>query len=334
MHFGSTQLFWECKKVIASELYPDNLPLWAMPFWTEDASVLKRTVSELRKELVSPLASESLKFTQRRRGFTEKPVTLNQLYNLWAIFRISYTTCQMTMEEDKLVAISGIAQDIAEILNDQLVAGLWRNHILEELCWFKFIKAKEESPPPPKKWRAPTWSWASTNGRIWISTLAKFHADCSGRHTMAELVDLDVNAKLSGELTHASIKIRCNPICVSLEREANAEPDFTGRATLKSTGTTIRITSGLPDTIQLSLDEPTQESSLEGPVYFVLIQRCPHEVSPERYFTNCVEGLLLLPKQGEENVFQRKGQFYVDREVVRKLLDEHGMAERKVIEIV
>ncbi|KAF2492847.1 HET-domain-containing protein, partial [Lophium mytilinum] len=132
LHFGARQVFWECQHCKASEVYPGGLPKWAMLTWSDDASSLARP---------------------------------HEIYYLWAVFRISYTECEMTKEEDKLVAIRGIAQDVTEALDDNLVAGLWRNRIIEELCW-SMESWSGTALARPLKWRAPTWSWASTNGTV------------------------------------------------------------------------------------------------------------------------------------------------------------------------
>jgi hypothetical protein len=50
---------------------------------------------------------------------------------------------------------------------DQYLAGLWRLQVDEQLCWRRW-----QSKPDMKRpaWRAPSWSWASVDGRVnWVT---------------------------------------------------------------------------------------------------------------------------------------------------------------------
>jgi hypothetical protein len=168
MHFSRTQLFWECHSVTACENYPSGLPQWALPDWFDSPSVLKQKLYQLKLQK----ADMSLEGLEIRRDIPisdTKPLPDHVLYYSWAVFRIHYSQCEMTKEEDKLVAIRGIAQQFGQALNDHLVAGLWYNRLLEELCWFKKSSINEPPPRKLKKWRAPTWSWASSNAITWVS---------------------------------------------------------------------------------------------------------------------------------------------------------------------
>jgi hypothetical protein len=65
-----------------------------------------------------------------------------------------------------LIALNGVAQDVAGVINDQLVAGLWKTGLIEDMCWVYHDADQDGSHPcgipcRPSKWRAPTWSWAS-----------------------------------------------------------------------------------------------------------------------------------------------------------------------------
>jgi hypothetical protein len=214
MHFSATQLFWECHKVRACENYPNGLPWWALPIWFDDFSVLRDDVHQLR------LQNADISLQRREaRGDTPlsdtRPLLDHKLYFSWATFRIRYTECAMTKDEDKLVAIQGRAQQLSYALSDQFVAGLWYNRLLEELCWFKFWLLHD--PPPSKltKWRAPTWGWASSNTRIWVSNTTKFHRGCRNKQIWDEIDTVDVKASTSGDLEYASLRTmqthsRCN----------------------------------------------------------------------------------------------------------------------------
>lgn len=68
----------------------------------------------------------------------------------------------MTREAGKLVAIQGVAQDVGHMLNDRLMAHLGETRLSEELCWLRHERMSDRLPRELSMWRAPTWSWAST----------------------------------------------------------------------------------------------------------------------------------------------------------------------------
>ncbi|KAF2735609.1 HET-domain-containing protein, partial [Polyplosphaeria fusca] len=150
MHFGS-QLFWECYESQACEMYPVSLPDWALPDPNSDTAKLREKLHHIADQ------PESNMFSSSHPHASKQGLDLNT-YHAWSSFRDKYSKCELTHDGDKLVAIHGIAQRIGQATGDELVAGLWRSRIAEELCWFKKRPATE-----PTKWRAPTWSWASTN---------------------------------------------------------------------------------------------------------------------------------------------------------------------------
>ncbi|KAF2729243.1 HET-domain-containing protein, partial [Polyplosphaeria fusca] len=131
MHFSNRQLFWECHENTTCETYP------------HDGS----TVS-----LLSEL------------GLT------TGIYWAWCSFRVKYSENALTRESDKFVALRGIANQVSEITGDKLIAGLWKSRIVEELCWFTVKRKFRTVNPPtgPEEWRAPTWSWASSYGKVWF----------------------------------------------------------------------------------------------------------------------------------------------------------------------
>lgn len=85
--------------------------------------------------------------------------------NFWRDVVRRYTARKLTQPLDKLVAISAIAKHVAIVIGDQqpekYLAGLWRQHLTDDLMW-----AIKSSPQPPPTYRAPSWSWASVDGNV------------------------------------------------------------------------------------------------------------------------------------------------------------------------
>ncbi|KAI1089733.1 heterokaryon incompatibility protein-domain-containing protein [Rostrohypoxylon terebratum] len=72
-----------------------------------------------------------------------------------------YSSTNITIASDKLVAISGIARFCQPVLKSDYLAGLWIVHFIRDLCWYS-----ENSLGHVRDYRAPSWSWASVNGII------------------------------------------------------------------------------------------------------------------------------------------------------------------------
>ncbi|KAF2803354.1 uncharacterized protein BDZ99DRAFT_171289 [Mytilinidion resinicola] len=247
---------------------------------------------------------------------------------------IGYTT------EDKLVAVRDIAQDVAEALDDELVARLWRNRILEELCWRRHLFKNETLPTRPLKWRAPTWSWASTNGKVWVSNTSKFHGCCEHKQIWVELVDLDIKTKPSGELVHghASMRIRCKLIPASIKQSDMKGNILRRDLTFANTKQNLSIAlerGGAYTTITVDVPDDTDEQPRN--VHLIIIQRCPHEGpynDDEDDKHDCAEGLLLVPHHKNRNVFERLGYFYVRDDHVESVVQPHEAAESSIITLV
>ncbi|KAL9116061.1 MAG: hypothetical protein Q9227_000429 [Pyrenula ochraceoflavens] len=128
LYFTRAGMFWECREQDCCEIFPQKLPSHEMN---------KRHVYHINKRAIS--------------------TSWNAIIQL-------YTRAALTVKEDKLVAIMGIARAAQEENNDQYLAGLWRQNMEEQLCWG--ISGKS---PMRQDDAAPSWSWASVSGEVWWS---------------------------------------------------------------------------------------------------------------------------------------------------------------------
>ena len=106
------------------------------------------------------------------QGGSKKIDSLQDFHRIWANLVRQYTRCKLTEPNDKLVAISGLAQRIKEETGFRYHAGLWEQTILYDLCWFRSRRPKSRLP----EYRAPSWSWASAEGVISDYLQADFSA--------------------------------------------------------------------------------------------------------------------------------------------------------------
>jgi hypothetical protein len=163
IHFTDKLLFWECRESFNSEIWPEGhafiSPMYVAA--TGDLWGLKWWLNNIKRSGVAQCRDEP---------------TTRRFYYLWQRFRIAYTTCFLTNGNDVLVALSGIAQEIATYTQDEMIAGLWKRYLIEELCWvtrkglkhlphllFEYlVNNPMVEPRRPPFTSGPSWSWVSS----------------------------------------------------------------------------------------------------------------------------------------------------------------------------
>ncbi|KAL9088462.1 MAG: hypothetical protein Q9165_006186 [Trypethelium subeluteriae] len=162
LHFGRKQLFWECREKNACEIHPDTV--YCYKDSNKDGVTTGRTPDTPRR----PHLWKQLLDAPDRRAITDdiNNEEYEQLFLDWNAIMHTYTKCNLTMPSDKLVAISGLANDMKRALSTlrpgymhRYLAGLWEEKLIDQLVWNVLRPAKRT-----KEYRAPSWSWASVDG--------------------------------------------------------------------------------------------------------------------------------------------------------------------------
>ena len=148
--FHSNQVFWECTKLKACE---------AFPTWEFKAGNLP-THSLTSPSLIERPVHSNIHTADRRDMYSSS----------WRTMLETYTNCTLTEEQDKLIAIQGLANIYKSLLDDDYLAGLWRKQLPSALMWTtrNGLQANGEITYRPETYRAPSWSWASIEGAIQI----------------------------------------------------------------------------------------------------------------------------------------------------------------------
>jgi hypothetical protein len=134
--------------------------------------------------------------------FTARPAYNPQaIYKTWNDAVRDYTSRSMSVSNDKLPAISAIARELQRCSGDRYLAGLWESSLLAELTWrpdrplgSQDRRAGEADISPAPSYRAPSWSWASFDGRVCPCSLAN-----RATHECAKVI----NAKIELASTQA-----------------------------------------------------------------------------------------------------------------------------------
>jgi hypothetical protein len=132
LHFHYCELKWECMEKTSCECsLADGIP-------------------HDKKEHAKALTSGS---------------NIHSLNDRWRRMVRSYVELNLTYESDRLPALSGVAKQMLTVRKGRYLAGLWEDSLFEDLMWWV---TESDCPQArrPKEWRAPSWSWASIEGRI------------------------------------------------------------------------------------------------------------------------------------------------------------------------
>jgi hypothetical protein len=133
IHYARDQLFWECKSSFLSE-----------------CGTADRDDNTLRGYSLNPL----------KLAFLGDP-------HSWRWVIENYSSLKFTKEGDLLPALAGIAKHYMGLRNgDTYVAGMWKNSVLEDVCFYNEIGRRPNG-------KAPTWSWASLDGDVRFPSYAK-----------------------------------------------------------------------------------------------------------------------------------------------------------------
>lgn len=93
----------------------------------------------------------------------------------WMFVVLNYTSRALTQKTDKLVAFAGVAEQFDRVWHasaGRYVAGLWEKHLSRDLLWYRESLHEDwrDDPllPRPQVYLAPSWSWASVEGRVHV----------------------------------------------------------------------------------------------------------------------------------------------------------------------
>jgi hypothetical protein len=142
LHFTQKQIFWECFTDNKCEVFSLGLPYhWPLKDF-------------------SSLFSDS----QRRYSLEDNSRMPKDVFRRWQQIVEEYSQCELTIPNDKLPALSGIARLFQEATADTYLAGLWKSRLRESLTW---AVRKPAAKMLSSQYRSPSWSWASIDGAVY-----------------------------------------------------------------------------------------------------------------------------------------------------------------------
>ena len=190
--FHDEEVIWECRSCCLCECSGEQ----------EQFPVGNETGMRRYQQMLLPLADETLTAFAQLPFAQHNPLQLDctpkyfanaeEAYSFWETAVENYSERALSVETDRLPAISAVASVVAEATGDRYLAGLWRNDLLAGLAWTaQYTKAGHH-----QGYIAPTWSWASHEGPA-------LYPDKTRRHwrgaDQAKVVDASTDLKEFGQ---------------------------------------------------------------------------------------------------------------------------------------
>jgi len=153
LHHGFDQVHWECREAIKSE--GNNPPFGSYLDSSQESSFHNGWLSRISYDLMPESVFDSQFLGQHGHPRSH--------HDSWYGMVQEYTQRQLSYSDDKLPALSGLANAYSKRHGVDYVAGLWAQDLWVGLLWYS---RNNESLSRPQSYRAPSWSWASVDGPV------------------------------------------------------------------------------------------------------------------------------------------------------------------------
>jgi len=273
VHFAQSQIFWECLECRACESFPAHIP-------NSSAMKLGLTAASLKSNIISysPQMWRAALWSQLVQHYSEANLTFPT--------------------KDKFMAISGLARIL--IPQDQYVAGHIKAYLLEDLQWTA-DPSKDYRIKRRVQGRAPSWSWASIDGPVFLRNHQKQFED---KRYDVELLEIFIQPATDdpyGPAQRAYLRLKGLLVCVGLSTDVVV------------TGRDLRLRNGELDTSRPGDNEGASLSRFKWNVFLDEGRRQTGEQIHCLIFSlegTVASGLLLDPtkRKGE---YTRSGYFSV-----------------------
>jgi hypothetical protein len=245
LSFGNDRIHWQCRERVLNEYLPHGLPgsgdmydVHARPPFTLAATVLRgKPPSTLTKE------------------------ELTSLYDSWYLLINYYSETELTYpKKDKLAAIAAVAKRYGRILTGIYCAGiflepsrfmglLWRYDTIVVNAKSKLFGLLSVTLDGERssEYRAPTWSWASVDGRVRFGLLPPAELKSSWKlwHDLLKVEDISVELKEPsnpyGQVRYAEITISGFLLQDIILETTGAEQDLIGLCLMEVADTRSRV---------------------------------------------------------------------------------------------
>lgn len=292
LHFARRQLFWECQRLDACESFPQGL---SINYNHVDLN------SNFKKVMAAPDPEGTNRF---RISDSSGSTTKDILYSDWQSIIEAYSSTNLTKSRDKLVAISGLAHEWSMRIDEQYCAGIWRGDLHRQLLW-QMEQLQENSRKRITPYRAPSWSWACFDHRIYNPLVGEEIEDCISIGVINRIETLPTGPDPMGTIGSGFLEIKARTKTGNLSKESDGMyclPQVSEGYSDEHIKQGGRYSNCIPDIDLSHLEEVT----------------ClPLLAVPESGSEPTLNGLMLIPVGGEtRDQYERVGIF--------QLMGEHA----------
>ncbi|KAH8654951.1 heterokaryon incompatibility protein-domain-containing protein [Tricladium varicosporioides] len=277
LHYTNEGIFWECAEKFLSETGSGTTP-YSPAGWKKAWLVARRGEVTVLPEHLGAGNQHSLEratLLQNWRGFVE-----------------DYSARKLTKSTDKLPAVAGIARAFGKQASMTYMAGLWKEDFLSDLFWSR--KRDTDTLTSPQQYRAPSWSWASVDGRVgYFGYFVRF----MNPSLDLQLLSYDVKEAQEGtfgQVLASSFKAMGLLQAVVIDRSKPAREDDPHTATVIE-----GILHGVP--VSFILDQPSEWPETIISCYCLRLGIFNNDRR------DSVALLLVVPTGGHQNNFRRIG---------------------------
>lgn len=332
MHFARQVLYWECYEQYASEIYPHGIP---EVFEDKVVDVKSLRAASLDHRLYRVQSHQQ----PRVNGLESIDLKAQMvIYSRWLRLRTMYSACYRSHDDDLLVALMGMATDVAEMLynrpgqhlvkepqtmSDVFIAGMWKLFLLEELCWSTWA-CKEDAFRKGNRDQAPTWSWASSTNVVhgsqcrvtyslsyYPELLARiFHIDPLGAEEFMQpnmvryssrVIDVQEGAQRTGAVMDSFIILECRPFLAKIHLSSNRKYAAFENPWYLDLSALNRYGTETCNIVRIDYAMPDDVIEVTGINLLYTFN--------ERLGTRCVEGLILKPSPRHPGSYVRIGHY-------------------------
>lgn len=159
LHFSEHEILWECLTCVQREGSRKEVAKSYESTWEKSYSGPVIDVNMPPADHSKQMAV--LSFLNEWGGAESKDP-----YLTWHKAVSYFSGRKLTYGKDKLPAISGLAAEMRLVTNGTYTAGVWEEDLLNGLCWRIYAGFDASSVTRFLRYRAPSWSWASLDGKF------------------------------------------------------------------------------------------------------------------------------------------------------------------------
>ncbi|KAI2468382.1 HET-domain-containing protein [Annulohypoxylon bovei var. microspora] len=207
IHFGKKQVFWECAELHACETHPNGFG--GFPLMIDYSSSKQHG----QQDGASPRLWKQLIATPTVQRTTADWRV--QIFASWSATISLYSGTKLTKPSDRLIAVSGLAQDMRKELQRhdarqyRYLVGLWEDVLIETLVWYVRVGVPASRPVG---FQAPSWSWVSLDGGH-ITMPDKFYSEVSKFSYLLSTSPKFLREDDTREVKSSGLPL-CGPVCL------------------------------------------------------------------------------------------------------------------------